>query len=98
MQAPLQFTSVPGHETEHVPELQTWPLAQVVPALPPVTPHPVVAPQWVGSVLGVTQAPLQFTSVPGQETEHVPELQTWPLTHVLPALPPVTPHPVVAPQ
>jgi hypothetical protein len=97
---PLQFTCEPGQDTEQLPALHTCPLAQLVPPLPtPPTPHPVVAPQWIGSVVGSTQTPLQFTCDPGHDTEHVPALHTSPLAQSTPALPaPATPHPVVAPQ
>ena len=96
--APLQFTCEPGHDTEHDPALHTCPLAHALPALPPETPQPDVAPQWMGSVVGSTHAPLQFTCEPGHDTEHAPALHTWPLAHDEPALPPETPHPAVAPQ
>jgi hypothetical protein len=97
-QTPPQFTCVPGHETEHVPELHTLPLAHAVPALPPAVPQPAVAPQCVRSVEGFTQTPPQLTCEPGHETEHVPELHTLPLAHAVPALPPLIPQPLVAPQ
>jgi hypothetical protein len=36
----------PGHDTAHVPAAQTFPAAQVVPAVPAsLVPQPVVAPQ-----------------------------------------------------
>jgi hypothetical protein len=97
---PLQFTCDPGHDTEQAPALHTCPLAQLEPPLPtPATPHPAVAPQWIGSVVGSTHTPLQFTCEPGHVTEHVPELQTCPLAQLAPPLPtPPTPHPAVAPQ
>jgi hypothetical protein len=97
---PLQFTCEPGHDTEQVPALHTWPLAQLLPALPaPPTPQPAVAPQWIGSVIGSTQTPLQFTCVPGHDTEHVPALQTCPAAQLTPPLPlPPLPQPSVAPQ
>jgi hypothetical protein len=97
-QSPPQFTCEPGHDTEQAPALQTCPLAHVAPPLPPETPQPAVAPQWRRSVLGSTHAPLQFTCVPGHDTEHAPALHTWPLAHVAPATPPETPQPAVAPQ
>jgi hypothetical protein len=97
-QTPLQLTCEPGHETEQLPELQTLPLAHTAPALPLPLPQPAVAPQWVRSVLGFTQVPLQLTCEPGHETEHVPELQTLPLAHTAPALPLPLPQPAVAPQ
>jgi hypothetical protein len=98
-QAPLQLICDPGHDTEHVPALHTWPLMQTAPALPPLTPHPVVAPQWPLLVLGSTHVPLQFTWLPPHEFAHVPLLQTSPLAHAVPADPnPPTPQPGVAPQ
>ena len=82
-----------------MPPLQTWPLVQGVPADPLPMPQPSVAPQYVGSVAGLTQAPPQLTSVPGHETEHMAALHTSPLGHIVPALPiPPVPHPAVAPQ
>jgi hypothetical protein len=76
-QVPLQFTSLPGQDTEQVPLLQTWPLGHALPALPmPPVPQPAVAPQCALLVVGSTQEPLQLISLPGQETEQAPPLQT----------------------
>jgi hypothetical protein len=62
-------------------------------------PQPVVAPQWIGSVVGSTQTPLQLTCEPGHDTEQVPALQTWPLAQLIPVMPlPPLPQPSVAPQ
>jgi hypothetical protein len=98
--APLQLTSLPGQETEHVPPLHTWPLGQAVPALPmPPVPQPALAPQYSLLVDGSTHVPLQLISLPGQDTEHIPPLQTWPERHCAPALPASpSPQPAVAPQ
>jgi hypothetical protein len=60
-QAPLQLICDPGHDTEHAPALQTRPLVHGVPALPPLTPQPAVAPQCTESDSGLTQLPLQLT-------------------------------------
>jgi hypothetical protein len=99
-QVPLQFTCVPGHETEQVPPLQTSPLGHAVPVLPvPPVPQPAVAPQCWLLVDGSTHVPLQLISLPGQDTAHIPPLQTWPEGHWTPALPASpAPQPAVAPQ
>lgn len=88
------------HDAPQAPLEQTWPFTQAVPPLPaPPTPHPFVAPQCVGSLVGSTHVPLQFTSVPGHDTAHVPPLHTSPFLHAVPALPvPPMPQPGVAPQ
>jgi hypothetical protein len=97
---PLQFNCEPGHDTEHVEALHTWPLAQLAPPLPtPPTPQPAVAPQCARSLVGSTHTPLQFTCEPGHDTEHVDALHTCPLAQLAPPLPtPETPQPAVAPQ
>jgi hypothetical protein len=97
-QVPPQFTCPLGHETEQLPAAQTWPEAQTVPPLAPwQLPE---APQLSRLVCGLTQAPPQLIWPPGQDTWHVPPLQTLPVVHAVPALPPAlpTPHPAVAPQ
>jgi hypothetical protein len=94
--APLHTSWVPGHETWHVPPLQTLPAAHVAPWLP--APHVPLAPQKVRFVEGSTHVPLQLIWPPGQETWQLPPLQTLPAAHVAPGLPPPGPHPVVAPQ
>jgi len=98
MQTPPQLICKPGHDTEHVPLPQTMPTAHALPALPPATPQPAVAPQYARLVLGSTQVPPHSIWLPGQETLHVPSLQTLPLLQATPALPPGAPQPVVAPQ
>jgi hypothetical protein len=101
MQTPLQLISPVGHETEHMPALHTWPVAHAVPEVPAsAAPQPAVAPQWVGSVSGLMQMPLQLISPVGHERAHMPPLQTWPFTHCVPRLLPAssTPQPGVAPQ
>jgi hypothetical protein len=93
---PAQFTCPPGHDTEHVPPLQTSPTAHVIPAFAPR--QSALAPQNFRSVTGSTQVPPQLSCVPGQDTAHVPALQTCPLAHAAPAAPPLAPQPAVAPQ
>jgi len=81
-----------------MPFAQTLPAAQDMPALPPPTPHAPVAPQLVRLVNGSTHTPPQLICRPGQETEHVPFPHTVPAAHGVPAVPPATPQPAVAPQ
>ena len=81
-----------------VPFAQTLPAAHDVPALPPATPHPAVAPQFGRLLNGSMQTPPQLICEPGHDTEQVPLPQTVPAAHGVPALPPATPHPAVAPQ
>jgi hypothetical protein len=61
MHCPPQLISGPGHDTAHTPPPQTCPLVHAVPALPPATPQPGVAPQWTGLDIGSMQVPLQLT-------------------------------------
>jgi len=61
MQAPPQLISLPGQETVHEPAEQTLPPVHAIPADPDPAPHPSVAPQNDGFVLGSTQVPPQFT-------------------------------------
>jgi hypothetical protein len=86
MQVPPQLICEPGHETWHVPALQTWPATHAVPSLAPA--QSVVAPQYPRSVCGSMQVPPQLIWPPGQDTWQVPPLQTWPEMHAAPALPP----------
>lgn len=82
-----------------LPDVHTVPAPQAMPALPPIAPpQPAVAPQLLGLVRRSMQVPPQSICDPGQETWHVPLAQTLPLPHAVPAVPPVTPHPAVAPQ
>jgi len=87
MQVPPQSTSVPGQTTPQVPALQTSPAGQAVPAVVPV--HAPLAPQFELLVCGLMQVPPQLTSVPRQETPHVPPLQTSPAGHTAPTVIPV---------
>jgi hypothetical protein len=95
---PLHSTSPCWQETEHEPALQTSPLAQITPAVPPELPHPEVAPQKLRLVSGLTQVPLQFTRPAWHVTAHVPALHTSPDAHAVPAVPASRPQPAVAPQ
>jgi hypothetical protein len=95
---PLQSIRPAWHERAQLPPLQTRPAAQTAPALPPPKPHPAVAPQELRLVCGSTHVPLQFTRPDWQESAQLPPLQTLPPLQVTPAVPPATPHPVVAPQ
>jgi hypothetical protein len=74
------------------------PFPQTAPALPPPLPQLPVAPQFVALVVGSTQVPLQLISVPGHETWHELAVQTLPLAHAVPALPPPMPQSPEAPQ
>jgi hypothetical protein len=100
MQALLQLTRPAWQLSEQVPPLQTWPSAQAIPAPPsPFAPHPLTAPQYVRSELGLTHPPLQFTKPVWQLSWQLPEEQTLPAGHAVPALPwALLPHPLVAPQ
>ena len=98
MHTPPQLICEPGHETAHVPLPQTVPTAHGVPALPPATPHPALAPQFERLVSGSTHVLPQSIWVPGQETLQTPLLHTLPFVHAAPALPPATPQPADAPQ
>src|SRR5262249_6296112 len=87
MHASVHTMSGAAHVAAQRPLAQTWPDAQVAPALPASLPHPAVAPQWARSVLGLTQLPSQTTSLPGQVVAHVPSLQTSPFVHTWPQVP-----------
>src|SRR5688572_15256094 len=95
-QTPPQSTYPARHEGTQAPFLHTEPSAQSVPALPPLSPQPSVAPQKSRLVKGSTQVPLQATRLSAQFAAHSPELQTCPSTHTLPSSCPM-PQPV-APQ
>jgi hypothetical protein len=60
MHVPPQLICVPGHDTWHVPLLQTLPLVQAVPAVPPAALQVPLAPQLEGLVLGSMQTPPQL--------------------------------------
>ena len=83
-----------------MPAWHVWPVivVQFWPALPPVTPQPAVAPQYVLLVSGLMHAVPQMIWPTGQA--HVPAWHVRPVIVVQfwPALPPVTPQPAVAPQ
>jgi hypothetical protein len=68
-----------AQEAPQVPEEQTLPAAQVLPAVPGaglmVSQSPE-APQYVGSVLGSMQMLLHFTWLLGHETMQLPPTQT----------------------
>ena len=51
-----------------LPEVHTVPAPHAVPALPPATPQPAVAPQLVGLVAESMQTPPQLICDPGQDT------------------------------
>ena len=95
---PLQFRRPDWQESAQLPPLQTLPPLHDVPAVPPATPHPVVAPQKVRLVLGSTQLPLHSISPGGHETAQRPAAHTWPAAHAVPGAPPSAPQPAVAPQ
>jgi hypothetical protein len=97
-QAPPQTMSGDAQLATHVVPLHIWPATQAVPELPPSAPHPAVAPQFVTLVVGSMHVPAQLISLPGHDTWQLPVLHTFPLLHDVPAKPPVTPHPAVAPQ
>jgi hypothetical protein len=92
-QLPAHAISVPGHDTAHWRFWHASPGPHWLPGLPPVVPHPSVAPQCWLLVVGSIHAPLQLTSPPGQDTEHTPPLHTWPGAHATPPTHPApTPH------
>ncbi len=59
MHVPPQLIWLPGHDTEHAPFAQTFPLEHAVPDEPPSAPHPALAPQLVRLVNGSMQLPPQ---------------------------------------
>jgi hypothetical protein len=61
---------------------------QLVPAEPPVTPQPRVAPQYARSVAATMHVPLQLTCPTGHEVEHEPVLHTSPAGQLVPSLAP----------
>jgi hypothetical protein len=78
----------------HVPST-----AHCAPAEPPFVPQPLVAPQWVVSVLGSTHVPLQPTIGATHGATHDPFVQVEPVAQACPAEPvPSRPQPGVAPQ
>jgi hypothetical protein len=82
---PPQLISLPGHETEQLPLLHTSPAGHCVPGLPASpSPQAPVAPQYWSSLDGSMHKPLQLTSVPGHETEHLPPLHALPVGHAVP--------------
>jgi hypothetical protein len=71
----------------------------IVPAEPPFCPHPVVAPQWVVSMVGSTHVPPQSTIGGVQVATHAPFEHDAPVAQACPAEPTLeTPQPGVAPQ
>jgi len=93
---PPQSTRGAAQTDRHEPFEQTGVLP--VHAAPPV--QPGCTPQWLLSLRGSTQTPLQLTSPGGQLIVHEPPLHAVPLGHTVPAEPPAspTPQPAVAPQ
>jgi hypothetical protein len=76
----------------HAPPVHTCPIAvQSVPVPLPGDPsQSPAAPQWVASVAGTTQAPLQLIWPEGHETTHEEPLQTLPVNaQLVPALAPM---------
>jgi hypothetical protein len=62
-----------GQLIEQTPPAQAWPLPHAVPAEPvPPTPHPVVAPQFVGSDVGSMHLLLQSTVPAWHVSWHMP--------------------------
>jgi hypothetical protein len=74
-QVPPQVSVV--HVAWQVPAEQLWPSRQEV----------AQAPQWAGSVLRSTQAPLHSVSPAVQACWHVPPLQVWPAAQAVPQAP-----------
>jgi hypothetical protein len=65
--------------------------------LPGVPSQRPAAPQWVASVAGTTQVPLQLIWPEGHWTTHEEALQNWPVNaQLVPTVPPV--HAPEAPQ
>ena len=95
---PPQLIWPPGHETWQLPPLQTLPDAHAAPALPPPSPQPAVAPQFVRLVVGSMHVPPQLMRPAWHESAHAPPLQTCPAVHDVPVVPPPTPQAPVAPQ
>jgi hypothetical protein len=91
------LTWVPGQVTAQLPLLHTCPATQTLPSFAPW--QSPKAPQYPRSVCGLIQVPPQLICEPGQDTPHVPPLQTLPAGQTAPPLPtsPV-PQPAVAPQ
>ena len=79
--------------------MHTCPAEQLAPALPPASPpQPLVAPQYWLLVVGSTHPPPQSTRPEAHVVPHTPALHTVPPPHTAPLLPPLAPHPEVAPQ
>src|SRR5690606_31614578 len=98
MQVPPHATSGAGHDSVQVPATQISPASHTSPASPAPSPQPSVAPQWLRSVFGFTQVSSHAMSEPGQEITHSPDSQISPASHAIPAVPPFSPQPSVAPQ
>jgi len=73
-QRPPQSTCPLGQRVSQLPAAQTWPDMHVTPASGPV--QVPDAPQRIGSVLGSTQRPPQFTCPAGQLVAQAPPAQT----------------------
>jgi hypothetical protein len=87
MQVPLQLMSGAAHDRTHEPLVHASGAAQFVPALPPLLPHPCVAPQNVLFVVGSTHLPAQITWLPGHDRAHLPLLHASPVGHTVPQAP-----------
>lgn len=73
---PLGHASSPSlHSETHCPPKHAAEASHTTPGLPPLSPHPAVAPQWERSAFGSTHFPLQITAPAGQLTEQVPLMQ-----------------------
>jgi hypothetical protein len=92
----LNAPSPPDETGKHELSMHPNPVVHVNPAMPPLTPQPAVAPQYVLLLVGSMHEPPHATSVPGQPQPLV--VHTAPGMQLMPALPPAVPQPAVAPQ
>ena len=82
-QRPPQATCPEGQDSSQTPAAHTSPAAQLAPAFTP-TQSPA-APQYIGSLSGLTQRPPHWTCPAGHRTLQTPLAQASPAAHGVPA-------------